>query len=116
MSGEDTAASLPPKNAPARRPLINIVSNSVKSLFPAVSSRTLLRHYFPLSGALSHTLFAVNIFSPSLYTRLFSSYDLAVSNAILFNAHLGIGFYLFFRPHMYHLWRWRRVEFSVLAR
>uniref|UniRef100_A0A914I3A0 RNA helicase n=1 Tax=Globodera rostochiensis TaxID=31243 RepID=A0A914I3A0_GLORO len=114
MNSEDTATSLPPKNAPARRPL-TIVSNAVKSLFPAVSSRTLLRHYVPLSGALSHTLFAINIFSPSLYTRMFSSYDLAVSNAILFNAHLGLGFFLFFRPHMYHLWRWRRVEFSVFG-
>ncbi|KAL3081928.1 hypothetical protein niasHS_011897 [Heterodera schachtii] len=112
MSG---ASPPTPSLSPAHRPFFAVVSGAIKSLFPAVSTRTLLRHYLPLSGALSHTFFTLHIFAPSLYTRLFSTYDLAISNAVLFNAHLGIGFYIFFRPHMFHLWRWRRVEFSVFA-
>lgn len=59
------------------------------------------------------------------FLRIFSLYDLAASNVVLFNAHLGIGFYMYiyihlsgkyfifieffctryFRPHMHHLWR-----------
>ena len=48
-------------------------------------------------------------------SRLFPVYDLAVSNTVLFNSHVGIGLYVFFRPHLHRLNSWDRVEFSVYA-
>uniref|UniRef100_A0A1I7XAE1 Uncharacterized protein n=1 Tax=Heterorhabditis bacteriophora TaxID=37862 RepID=A0A1I7XAE1_HETBA len=37
-----------------------------KEYFPTVSSRSFLSYYLPASGAISHTLFAVHIFNPSI--------------------------------------------------
>lgn len=39
----------------------------------------------------------------------------AVSNTILFNSHLGVALYVFFRPHMHRLNLWDRVQFSVFS-
>ncbi|KAI6181262.1 hypothetical protein M3Y98_00810200 [Aphelenchoides besseyi] len=83
-------------------------------LFPPLSRSSLLRHYLPTSGAVSHTLFSVHIFAPQITARLFPSYDLAISNTVLFNSHVGIGFYVFFRKHMIRLPMWDRVEYSVV--
>ncbi|KAI6234649.1 hypothetical protein M3Y99_00784000 [Aphelenchoides fujianensis] len=81
-------------------------------LFPPLSRSTLLRHYVPISGAVSHTLFSFHIFGPQLTARLFPSYDLAISNTVLFNSHVGIGFYCFFRKHMIRLSMWDRASCS----
>ncbi|CAI4228482.1 unnamed protein product [Auanema sp. JU1783] len=86
-----------------------------KSYFPPLNSRSFLGHYLPASGAVSHTLFAVHIFNPTFVSRIFPVGDLAVSNSILFNANLGIGFYVYFRNHLHRLNSWDRVEFSVFA-
>uniref|UniRef100_A0A914C6X3 Uncharacterized protein n=1 Tax=Acrobeloides nanus TaxID=290746 RepID=A0A914C6X3_9BILA len=74
-----------------------------------------MRHYVPLTGAVSHSLFSVHILSPSLVTQIFPLYDLAVSNAILFQSHLGIGFYVYYRQHLLRLKPWDRVEYSVFT-
>jgi hypothetical protein len=37
------------------------------------------------------------------------------SNTILFNSHVGIGYYVFFRKHQIRLKMWDRIEFSVFA-
>uniref|UniRef100_A0A7E4VTC1 DUF1736 domain-containing protein n=1 Tax=Panagrellus redivivus TaxID=6233 RepID=A0A7E4VTC1_PANRE len=86
-----------------------------QSLFPKITTTSLVQHYAPLSGAISHTLFSVHIFSPILVTKVFPVYDLAVSNTVLFNSHVGIGLYVYFRPHLFGLNAWDRVEFSVFA-
>uniref|UniRef100_A0AC34QJM8 Uncharacterized protein n=1 Tax=Panagrolaimus sp. JU765 TaxID=591449 RepID=A0AC34QJM8_9BILA len=86
-----------------------------KKNLPPVNTTTIVRHYAPISGAISHTLFSVHIFAPTLVTKVFPVYDLAVSNTVLFNSHVGIGLYVFFRPHLYRLNNWDRVEFSVFA-
>ncbi|CAJ0574592.1 unnamed protein product, partial [Mesorhabditis spiculigera] len=86
-----------------------------KRLFPPLTTRTVLAHYVPASGALSHTMFSMHIFSPSVVSRYFPVGELAVSNTILFNANIGIGFYIFFRQHMSKLHSWERVEFAVFA-
>lgn len=90
-------------------------SHTFKKAFPPLTARSFLSHYLPTSGALSHTLFTVHIFSPSVVSRLFPVGELAVSSTILFNANLGIGFYVFFKDHMHKLNSWDRVEFSVFA-
>ncbi|KAF1759479.1 hypothetical protein GCK72_015946 [Caenorhabditis remanei] len=51
----------------------------------------------------------------SLEIRLFPTGDLAVSNTILFNANVGLGFYVYFRRHLHRVNPWERVEFSVLC-
>ncbi|TMS39582.1 hypothetical protein L596_006082 [Steinernema carpocapsae] len=91
------------------------VADLRKSLFPKATSRTLLTHYLPLSGACCHSVFTMHIFNPQTMTRIFPVWDLAVSNAILFTSHLGAGFYLFFRPHLYAVPHWDRVQFSVFG-
>ncbi|CAK5013385.1 unnamed protein product [Meloidogyne enterolobii] len=72
-------------------------SKIFKQFFPSPSQKLILRHYIPMSGG------------------LFPTNYIAISNAILFNSHLGLGFYMFFRPHMHRLWRWRRVEYCVFS-
>ncbi|KAF7635070.1 hypothetical protein Mgra_00005512 [Meloidogyne graminicola] len=90
-------------------------SRKVKQLFPPFNNKSILKHYIPMSGIISHSIFTVNIFNPLMFKRLFPINNIAISNAILFNAHLGLGFYMFFRPHMHRLWRWRRVEYCVFS-
>ncbi|CAL2041875.1 unnamed protein product [Caenorhabditis brenneri] len=83
--------------------------------FPPVTSRSFLSHYLPASGAISHTLYTVHLFSPNIISSLFPTGDLAVSNTILFNANVGLGFYVYFRRHLHRVNPWERVEFSVLS-
>ncbi|CAD6199014.1 unnamed protein product [Caenorhabditis auriculariae] len=82
---------------------------------PAVTPKTLLSHYLPASGALSHTLYTVHLFSPTIISKMFPTADLAVSNSILFNANVGLGFYVYFRRHLQRVDPWDRVEFSVFS-
>uniref|UniRef100_A0A1I7Z567 Conserved plasma membrane protein n=1 Tax=Steinernema glaseri TaxID=37863 RepID=A0A1I7Z567_9BILA len=86
-----------------------------KALFPKATSRTLLAHYLPMVGACCHSAFHMHVFNPQTMTRLFPVWDLAVSNAILFTSHLGAGFYVFFRPHLFKVPEWDRVQFSVFS-
>ncbi|KAH7693627.1 Protein C09G9.1 c, partial [Aphelenchoides avenae] len=37
-------------------------------LFPTLTQKSLFRHYIPLSGAVSHTLYSMHLFSPSVVT------------------------------------------------
>ncbi|CAI5449142.1 unnamed protein product [Caenorhabditis angaria] len=83
--------------------------------FPPLTSRTFLSHYLPASGAVSHTLYTIHLFSPNIISGLFPTGDLAVSNTILFNANVGLGFYVYFRRHLHRVNPWERVEFSVLT-
>ncbi|PAV91670.1 hypothetical protein WR25_23152 isoform A [Diploscapter pachys] len=87
----------------------------VSGWFPPISSRTLLNHYLPASGAVSHSLYAVHIFSPSIISNLFPVGDLAVSNTILCNSMIGAGAFVYSRRHLQRSDPWDRVEFSVLA-
>ncbi|CAJ0933079.1 unnamed protein product, partial [Mesorhabditis belari] len=98
-------------NFPRGRPS----GNWLTRIFPPITSRTIVGHYIPVSGAISHTLFSIHIFNPAIVTKYFPVGELAVSNTILFNANIGIGFYIFFRQHMSKLSSWQRVEFSVFA-
>ncbi|KAL7080603.1 hypothetical protein ACQ4LE_000414 [Meloidogyne hapla] len=90
-------------------------ARTVKQLFPSPTYKLILRHYIPMSGAISHSLFTLHLFNPLMLRRLFPTNNIAISNAILFNSHLGLGFYMFFRPHLHRLWRWRRVEYCVFS-
>ncbi|CAI5444675.1 unnamed protein product [Caenorhabditis angaria] len=84
--------------------------------FPRVTSRTFLSHYLPASGAVSHTLYTIHLFSPNIISRLFpNGGDLVFSNAILLNANVALGFYVYFRRHFHCINPWERVEFSVLS-
>ncbi|CAI5444674.1 unnamed protein product [Caenorhabditis angaria] len=55
--------------------------------FPRVTLRTFLSHYLPASGAVSHTLYTIHLFSPNIISR----------------------------RHFHCINPWERVEFSVLS-
>ncbi|KAH7702739.1 Protein C09G9.1 c [Aphelenchoides avenae] len=84
-------------------------------LFPALTRKSLFRHYIPLSGAVSHTLCSMHLFSPSVVTGLFPVYSHVVSTMILFSSYLGVGYYVFFRHHLHDLNPWDRVQFSAFS-
>ncbi len=46
---------------------------------------------------------------------LFAPSDLIVSNCLWFNAHLGIGLYLYSRQHMKNTSSYRRIMYSVFG-
>ncbi|XP_054774181.2 uncharacterized protein LOC129282278 [Lytechinus pictus] len=52
----------------------------------------------PVTGAISHTAFAVHILDRSLLEGCFPKWHLGVANGLLFNAHLGVGLYIYSRP------------------
>ncbi|CAI5449146.1 unnamed protein product [Caenorhabditis angaria] len=52
---------------------------------------------------------------PNIISRLFPTGNLAVSNTILFNANVGLGFYVYFRRNLNRVNPWERIEFSVLT-
>ncbi|CAI5449160.1 unnamed protein product [Caenorhabditis angaria] len=83
--------------------------------FPPLTFHTFLSHYLPFSGAVSHTLYTIHLFSPNIISSLFPTGDLAVSNTILFNANVGLGFYVYFRRNLNRVNKWERIEFSVLT-
>lgn len=53
--------------------------------------------YMPVIGAASHTIFAVHLLDKSLMPSLFPKWHFGVANGFLFNAHLGVGLYLYNR-------------------
>ncbi|CAI5449159.1 unnamed protein product [Caenorhabditis angaria] len=83
--------------------------------FPPLTFHTFLSHYLPVSGAVSHTLYTIHLFSPNIISSLFPTGDLAVSNTILFNANVGLGFYVYFRRNLNRVNQWERIEFSILT-
>ncbi|KAK0399377.1 hypothetical protein QR680_003013 [Steinernema hermaphroditum] len=91
------------------------VADMRKALFPKATSRTLLGHYLPLGGACCHSVYLMHVFNPQTMTRLFPIWDRALCNALLFTSHLGAGFYVFFRPHLFKVPEWDRVQFSVFS-
>ncbi|VDK62034.1 unnamed protein product [Anisakis simplex] len=95
--------------------LIKWLSDKRREALPRMSTRSLLSYYLPITGAVSHTLYTIHIFSPQILSRLFPICDLAVENSILSTSNLGVGFYVYFRPHLYRLDSWNRVQYSVFA-
>ena len=73
----------------------------------------ILRRWMPLSGAVSYTALSLNIFHPQGLNQHLKSLHGPLANSLLFNSHLGIGVYLFFRPHIRTLPSFHRVMFSV---
>lgn len=45
------------------------IRDLTEQLFPSISKRSIIRHYLPLSGALSHSVFTAHIFAPQIVTR-----------------------------------------------
>ncbi|XP_003729526.1 uncharacterized protein LOC100890508 [Strongylocentrotus purpuratus] len=67
----------------------------------------------PVTGAISHTAFAVHILDRSLLGGCFPKWHLAVANGLLFNAHLGVGLYIYSRPCLQKASISHRVLFSL---
>ena len=85
----------------------------LRALFPALTRRSLVRHYFPLSGAACHAALATHILNPDLLPKLLPSHDLAAANLAVINANVGIGLWMYHRAHMRKVSKRTRVMYSV---
>ena len=47
------------------------------------------------------------------FFRVFSPYESLVANALWFNSHLGVGLYIYNRPHLLSAPKYERVMYSV---
>lgn len=56
--------------------------------------------YLPMIGSASSVAFSFDVMHPAAFRRIFGPFDTAVANALWFNAHIGIGVYLYTRRHM----------------
>lgn len=77
------------------------------------SSGCILRRWLPVSGAVSYTAFAINVYHPQGLNQYMRSFHTPLANCLLFNSHIGVGVYIFFRPHIRTLPSFHRVMFSV---
>lgn len=73
----------------------------------------ILRRWLPMSGAISYSAFAINVYHPQGLSQQLKSFHAPLANCLLFNSHIGVGVYLFFRPHIRSLPSFHRVMFSV---
>ncbi|VDO97429.1 unnamed protein product [Soboliphyme baturini] len=87
----------------------------LEKVFPPLNSVTLLRHYIPLCGAVSHSMFSIHILNPELLTKIFAMNDAAISNALFLNANLGIAVYMYYAKHMKRVTTSARVIYSVFT-
>jgi len=72
--------------------------------------RLLLQTVIPISGIVAYHSFALTVFHP--VTGFDPSYRV-LSHALMYQSHIGIGCYLFFRPHLRRLAPFHRVLFST---
>ncbi|XP_074648843.1 uncharacterized protein LOC141904190 [Tubulanus polymorphus] len=71
--------------------------------------------FMPAVGGASYLAFSVNIMNPRLYKNLFAPHELLVSNKLWFNAHLGVGLYLYSRKHMITASAYQRIMYSIFG-
>ncbi|XP_076365608.1 uncharacterized protein LOC143254388 [Tachypleus tridentatus] len=70
-------------------------------------------YYVPLAGALSYSLISVTKFCPEVSSWLSSKHNPAILNSLIFNSHLGSGFYLYSRKHLAEAPTYYRIMYSV---
>ncbi|XP_014673591.1 PREDICTED: uncharacterized protein LOC106813865 [Priapulus caudatus] len=73
---------------------------SSDSFIQSSLTKKILFSYIPLAGAASYQAFSLNVVNPKFLKSVFPNWHFGVTNALLLNAHLGVGLYLFSRPHM----------------
>ncbi|XP_041363031.1 uncharacterized protein LOC121378781 [Gigantopelta aegis] len=69
----------------------------------------------PSIGGLSYQLFSANIMNPRSFRWMFDDRDIVIANTLWFNAHIGIGLYMFGRPHLQKASTQRRILYSVFG-
>lgn len=72
-------------------------------------------HYLPIAGNISAMIFSVNIMNQPLFKRTLSPYDMGLSNALWLNAHIGVGLYVYTRPHLTAKSEKEKVVYSVFS-
>ena len=80
-----------------------------------MSMTDLFFRYIPLAGSASALAFSLNVMNPTFFRSVFAPNELLVANSLWFNAHLGIGLYLYGRKHMRQGTTYQRVLFSVFG-
>ncbi|KAL3876934.1 hypothetical protein ACJMK2_034714 [Sinanodonta woodiana] len=54
----------------------------------------------PILGAISYEMFSTNIMLPRKFSEFWGKYHMRAADVLWFNAHIGIGLYLYQRPHL----------------
>ncbi|KAK3089848.1 hypothetical protein FSP39_007056 [Pinctada imbricata] len=67
----------------------------------------------PAIGTVSYELFALRIITPDRFRRFCGDTDFIIANGLWFNAHIGIGIYLFNRNHLKKVSTHKRILYSV---
>ncbi|XP_014787104.1 uncharacterized protein LOC106881286 [Octopus bimaculoides] len=71
--------------------------------------------YVPTFGAISYSVFALNIMEHARFKRLFAPNELLVANTLWLNAHLGIGFFIYSRRHLADSPVYKRIIYSAFG-
>ncbi|ESO87148.1 hypothetical protein LOTGIDRAFT_107196 [Lottia gigantea] len=69
----------------------------------------------PSLCSISYELFSCNIMNPGIYTSLFQHRDVVIANCFWFEAHIGIGLYLYGSKHLQKASTVHRVEYAVFG-
>lgn len=75
-------------------------SSTSKSFTNKLTKKNILFSYLPVTGVASYELFSIHVLNPKFLQGILPDNHLGLANALLFNANLGMGLYLYNRPHM----------------
>ncbi|KAK6170732.1 hypothetical protein SNE40_019048 [Patella caerulea] len=90
-------------------------NSSILERFRSVTSDEVYFKILPTIGGVSYQLFSCNIMHPRSFSSLFNNQDLIVANSLWFNAHVGIGLYLYGSRHLQSATQIQRVQYSVFG-
>ncbi|XP_076449422.1 uncharacterized protein LOC143285866 [Babylonia areolata] len=105
-SKEESAASSPAANG------------KVSASFPKLQKLTyddICFRVLPTVGGVSYGYFAIHIMNTSWFKSVFHNNDVRVANTFWFNAHVGIGLYMFGSSHLRQAPINRRILYSVFG-
>ncbi|KAL8584965.1 hypothetical protein ACOMHN_043601 [Nucella lapillus] len=93
-------------------------NRDMPALFPEgsrLSSNEICYRILPTLGSVSYGYFSVYIMDGAWFRSVFKETDFVVANCFWFNAHIGIGLYLFGRRHLRQAPANRRILYSVFG-
>ncbi|KAK7502370.1 hypothetical protein BaRGS_00006323 [Batillaria attramentaria] len=104
-----------PGGSAATSPATN---GKTKASFPKLEKLTIDDVCFrvlPSMGSISYGYFSIHIMNTSWFRSVFHNRDVVVANSFWFNAHIGVGLYLFGSVHLRQAPINRRILYSVFG-
>ncbi|XP_063445599.1 uncharacterized protein [Mytilus edulis] len=81
----------------------------------SLSKEDIAFKYLPIAGAVSYEIFSLNIMNPREFSNVVGDKDIALANSIWFNAHIGLGLYMYNQKHLQALSNRDRIMYSVFG-